>query len=215
MPPPSGLAKPVNLTDRVHVTPRYADFWSATSGSTSGLMPGDRITAKTESGLIVGEALVNNKGWFLLHVYGDDPTTNAVDGAQTGDKLVFEVNGVTAASTGNSAWNERQSSEISVFAAGSNPVPASFALLQNYPNPFNPSTTIQYRLPEAANVNLTVYNVLGQSVRTLVSGFQEAGTHTVEWDGRSDNGATVQSGIYFYRIDTPGYSEAKKMTLLK
>jgi hypothetical protein len=215
-PPPEGnLSKAVNINTRVTVTNRFSDFWSAADMSETGLRPGDVITAKTESGLLVGEALVNNKGWFLLHVYGDDKTTSHVDGAVPGEELTFEVNGVAAGVSGNARWAEQESNELTVFAAGANPLPTDFALLQNYPNPFNPSTTIQYRLAEASEVNLTIYNVLGQQVRSLVAGVKEAGTHTIEWDGRDDNGSTVQSGMYFYRIQTPSFTEAKKMTLLK
>ncbi|GAB4319606.1 MAG: hypothetical protein Kow0074_09310 [Candidatus Zixiibacteriota bacterium] len=209
------LAKAVNISTRVTVTNRFSDFWSAADMSETGLRPGDVITAKTETGLLVGEALVNDKGWFLLHVYGDDQTTSRIDGAVPGEELTFEVNGVAARVSGNINWTEQESNEVTVFAAGGSPVPTDYALLQNYPNPFNPSTTIQFRLPEASEVNLTIYNVLGQQVRSLVAGVKEAGTHTVEWDGRDDNGSTVQSGMYFYRIQTPSFTEARKMTLLK
>jgi hypothetical protein len=209
------LAKAVNLTSRVTVTNRFSDFWSAADMSETGLRPGDVITAKTATGLIVGEAMVNDKGWFLLHVYGDDMSTNRVDGARPGEALTFEVNGMAATVSGNTRWTEQESNEVTVFAAGANPLPTGYALLQNYPNPFNPSTNIQFRLPEASEVNLTIYNVLGQEVRSLVAGVKEAGTHTIEWDGRDDNGSTVQSGMYFYRLQTPSFTEARKMTVLK
>ncbi|MBD3299571.1 MAG: HYR domain-containing protein [candidate division Zixibacteria bacterium] len=214
-PPAGNLSKVVNRTGRVTVTNRFSDFWSATDMSETGLRPGDVITAKTGTGLLVGEAVVTDKGWFLLHVYGDDKTTSHIDGAVAGEELTFEVNGVTASVNGDTRWLDQESNEVTVFAAGANPVPTSYALLQNYPNPFNPSTTIQFRLPEASEVNLTIYNVLGQEVRSLITGVKEAGTHTVEWDGRDNNGSAVQSGMYFYRIQTPSFTEAKKMTLLK
>ena len=165
--------------------------------------------------MIVGEAVVNDKGWFLLHVYGDDKTTSHVDGAGNGEELTFEVNGMAASVSGNTRWNEQQSNQITVMATGGNPLPSDFALLQNYPNPFNPSTTIEFRLPEASQVSLTIYNVLGQQVRALVAGVKPSGTHTIEWDGRDDNGSTVQSGMYFYRLQTPSYTDSRKMTLLK
>ncbi len=215
-PPPAGnLSKVVNRTGRVTVTNRFSDFWSAADMSETGLRPGDVITAKTGTGLLVGEAVVNDKGWFLLHVYGDDQTTSHIDGAVSGEDLTFEVNGVAAGVNGDTRWLDQKSNEVTVFAAGAGPVPTSYALMQNYPNPFNPSTTIQFRLPEASEVNLTIYNVLGQEVRSLIAGVKEAGTHTVEWDGRDNNGSAVQSGMYFYRIQTPSFTEAKKMTLLK
>ncbi|HWR83092.1 MAG TPA: FlgD immunoglobulin-like domain containing protein [Candidatus Deferrimicrobium sp.] len=101
------------------------------------------------------------------------------------------------------------------FAEDSGPLPESFSLYQNTPNPFNPTTTITYALPSASNVDLVVLNVLGQTVRTLVSGHESAGLHEVEWDGRSNAGQSVSSGIYFYRLTSAGVSNTKKMLLMK
>ncbi len=94
--------------------------------------------------------------------------------------------------------------------------PAVFALANNYPNPFNPATTIQYALPQAADVELTVYNVLGQPVRTLVAEHQSAGRYVVEWDATNDSGHSLSSGMYFYRLQAGGaFREVKKMLLLR
>ena len=96
------------------------------------------------------------------------------------------------------------------------PATGSFALLdQNVPNPFNPETTIRYRLAEAGNVRLTIYNALGQTVRTLVDGYQSAGDRIVRWDGRDRLGQAVSSGLYFYRLDGAHLSEVRRMLLLK
>lgn len=100
---------------------------------------------------------------------------------------------------------------VSLTAAGDvADKPYSFALSQNYPNPFNPTTVISYSLPVAGHVNLTVYNVLGQTVSTLVDGYREAGPQTEEW-----NASDHSSGVYFYRITTTSNTETKKMMLLK
>ncbi len=94
--------------------------------------------------------------------------------------------------------------------------PAVFSLAANYPNPFNPQTTIQYALPQAADVGLTVYNVLGQPIRTLVAEHQAAGRYAVEWDATNDSGQSVSSGMYFYRLQAGGdFLDIKKMLLLK
>ena len=94
--------------------------------------------------------------------------------------------------------------------------PEVFSLANNYPNPFNPATTIKYALPQAADVELTVYNVLGQPVRTLVAEHQNAGRYVVEWDATNDNGHSLSSGMYFYRLQADGdFLETKKMLLLK
>jgi hypothetical protein len=102
-----------------------------------------------------------------------------------------------------------------VFYANTSSIPTAFALHQNSPNPFNPQTSIMFDMPVAGDVNVSVFNVLGQNVTNLVDGHMEAGTHEVIWNGKDRDGATVASGIYFYRIDTDQYSETKKMMLLK
>jgi len=95
--------------------------------------------------------------------------------------------------------------------------PEQFSLSQNYPNPFNSETTITYRLPQAAKVNLRVYNLLGQQVCTLVDELQKSGSYTAHWDGRDDQGLELPSGLYFYRlrVDRDKFVETKKMLLLK
>lgn len=93
------------------------------------------------------------------------------------------------------------------------PVPAP--AMSNYPNPFNPSTTIKFNLPQAGNVELTVYNVRGQKVRTLLNSTQSAGNHSVVFDGHSDNGNSLASGMYLYRLTAGGKSITNKMLMLK
>ncbi len=99
-------------------------------------------------------------------------------------------------------------------------LPKVFALAQNYPNPFNPSTQIKYQLPVMAQVKLTIYNMLGRRVRTLIDDEKPAGFYTVQWDGVNDRGVQAASGLYFYRIESKGVDRqsfvvTKKMLLLK
>jgi len=93
------------------------------------------------------------------------------------------------------------------------PVPSQ--LIGNYPNPFNPSTTIQYSLSETGRVKISVYNIKGQLVKTLINETKEAGHHTVVWNGDDSRAKKVSSGIYFYRMETMAGSLVKKMLLLK
>jgi hypothetical protein len=89
-------------------------------------------------------------------------------------------------------------------------------LSQNYPNPFNPSTTIAYNIMKQGNVDLTIYNVKGQKVRNLVNEIKPIGHYNVTWDGTSDNGSKVGSGVYFYRLESNGLKTVlRKMLLLK
>lgn len=91
-----------------------------------------------------------------------------------------------------------------------NDLPSEYALGQNYPNPFNPSTKISYYLPEKGLVNLSVFNMLGQKVTEIISGLQEAGEHSVEF-----NASGLNSGVYIYTLQVNGRSFTNKMTLLK
>ena len=93
--------------------------------------------------------------------------------------------------------------------------PEVFALGNNYPNPFNPATTIKYQLPQATDVRLEIFIVVGQVVRTLVADPQDAGRYTVQWDATNDGGQPLSSGIYFYRLQAGDFQEVNKMLLLK
>jgi len=93
--------------------------------------------------------------------------------------------------------------------------PVQYLLKQNYPNPFNPLTSIAFELPVDNDVCLTVYNMLGQKVRTLVNEHRPAGYYSVQWDGRDDFGKSLGSGIYFYRIKAGTFLKTNKMILLK
>jgi len=93
--------------------------------------------------------------------------------------------------------------------------PQGFALEQNFPNPFNPVTTLRYDLPENSYVNVTVYDMLGRQVRTLVNTTQDAGFRSVIWNATNDYGKPVSAGIYLYQIQAGEFVQTKKMVLLK
>ncbi|MCB0280864.1 MAG: T9SS type A sorting domain-containing protein, partial [Calditrichaeota bacterium] len=90
-----------------------------------------------------------------------------------------------------------------------------YKLAQNYPNPFNPVTTIKYQLKENTDVQLLIFNTLGQKVKTLVNAYQSANSYEVLWNGSNDNGRKVASGIYFYKLITANKVLTKKMVLIK
>ena len=94
-------------------------------------------------------------------------------------------------------------------------VPTKFALHPAYPNPFNPSTTISFDLPKREAVKLTVFDITGRVVRTLLDKQLAAGTHHVTWDGKNEAGHPVASGVYLFRLSTPDYRQTVKGTLLK
>ncbi|MBN1349773.1 T9SS type A sorting domain-containing protein [candidate division KSB1 bacterium] len=90
-----------------------------------------------------------------------------------------------------------------------------FDLAQNYPNPFNPITHIDYAVPKTAQVEISVFNSLGQKIKTLVNGKASAGLHTVQWDGTDEMGSVVSSGIYFYQIKADNFTKTHKMLMMK
>ena len=90
-----------------------------------------------------------------------------------------------------------------------------FKLSQNYPNPFNRGTIIQYNLRETQNVELVIYNILGQIVRNLINETQPKGRHQIVWDGADNNSLPVQSGVYFYRIKIGDQIQSKSMVFVK
>ena len=94
-------------------------------------------------------------------------------------------------------------------------VPTQFILFPNYPNPFNPSTTISFSLPKENRVELAIYSISGQRVRTLLSGRMSAGTYSSVWDGRDDSGRPVSSGVYLSRLTAGKNTAVRKMLLMK
>jgi hypothetical protein len=110
----------------------------------------------------------------------------------------------------NGAVHYSETATTALLAIAAGPIVTAYALEQNFPNPFNPSTTIQYSLPNAADVRLTVFNVLGQETATLVNENKPAGIHQVSFDG-----SRLSSGLYFYRLQAGPYVEMKKLVLLK
>ena len=150
---------------------------------------------QTDDGLRIvfaGAEAISGPG-ELLRVYGVGPTTAALV------RATFNNGGITGTTSG-----------LTSLAT-----PNAFALHPNVPNPFNPETTIRFELPQAATVRLEVFDILGQKVRTLVSSSLQAGTHSAVWHGRNDAGIQVGNGIYLYRIETDGFTQMRRMLLLK
>ena len=94
-------------------------------------------------------------------------------------------------------------------------MPEKFTLHQNYPNPFNPVTTLRYELPEQTHVNITIYDMLGRKVKTILNEQQSPGYKQLIWDASNDNGKPVSASIYLYQIQAGEYISTKKMVLLK
>jgi len=166
----------------------------------------------------------------LVAVSYDGPTSGTTSGTTAADGTVtlqangmkrppgewcFEVTDITHATltydpNSNVTTRSCESGDVNNANGGNQVVVKEYSLDPNWPNPFNPRTDIKFNLPRSSNVNLKVYNVRGQMVATLASGTMEAGSHVVTWDARQ-----YASGIYFYQLVTPEFSETRKMILLK
>ena len=107
------------------------------------------------------------------------------------------------------------SGTVSSVASSISSLPSEFALDQNYPNPFNPSTKIQFAIPASSHVSLKIYNSLGEEVATLVDNVMNAGTYSIEWNGKNHFNSTVASGVYFYRLTAGSFVQTKKMLMIK
>jgi len=95
------------------------------------------------------------------------------------------------------------------------PRPVEIALAQNTPNPFNPATTLRFALPHNGRVSLTIFDISGRLVRTLVDGRFDAGRHSAVWDGTDDAGRSVASGVYLYRLTADGRTLVRRLALLR
>jgi hypothetical protein len=105
--------------------------------------------------------------------------------------------------------------DVETLALDGIDLPNIFALHNNYPNPFNPTTKIRYDLPEDALVNITIYDLMGHSVRSLVNSRQSAGYRSIQWDATNNLGEPISAGMYIYTIQAGEFRQTKKMVLLK
>ncbi|MFO7895715.1 MAG: C10 family peptidase [Candidatus Cloacimonadales bacterium] len=150
------------------------------------IISGDGVMAWHDAGpRVEGGAYSRNTGWISV------PATNDFN---------FNIQAITISET---------------LEGEENVIQLQTSLESNYPNPFNPTTTISYNLAEEGEVELEIFNVKGQKVKTLVSEKQAAGTHSVVWNGKDNSGSNLSSGVYFYKLRSGSYTSTRKMILLK
>lgn len=182
------------------------------------------ITVDDGSGecLLDGDFIVSSDGAANPYIYFDSANQVLVVGGQDTIRVgeqIASVTGVYTYSFGTYKIELRSINDIGSTTGVVDAVtarPLRFSLEQNYPNPFNPTTYIQFELAQPRQVQLIIYNIFGQKVKTIVNRENyAAGTHTVFWDGTSESGLRVPSGMYIYRIKAGDFLEHKKMMLIK
>ena len=138
--------------------------------------------------------------------------SNPIDAEIIGNRIyVIEWSG------GRGLWEITlpQATTETAIAEAAGVVPEEFALAQNFPNPFNASTTIAFQLGLPSRVELSIYSINGQRVRTLISGSLPAGHHRLQWDGRNERGESVASGAYLYQLSAGDFVATRQLMLLK
>jgi hypothetical protein len=197
-----GYLLPINLAQTTGVLSVYAELDVDANVEVLG------VTGRLPQGWISSSKIENGKVMFAFA--GLEPLK---EGSIAYISLRLKDKEANATIFGNANLNDGYSAALNSVTVRE--IPSEFALSQNYPNPFNPTTSIKFAIPENANVQLNVYNMLGQKVRTIMDGMQDAGYYTVNWDGTNDLGSKVSSGIYIYRISAGKYNATMKMNLLK
>ena len=211
---PDGLVKSDVNTKELHwsVNPHLYEHNMTITATIENVLEGDVLSVFVDDEVRgVAEAThfpLTDSYTFNLMAYGETGEELKYRVYQSGrevelsSEISFEINGIV----GN---------DIEPVLLKTNQLPTEFGLLQNYPNPFNPSTVISYQLLDNSEVRLDVYNIQGQLIKTLVNTNLEVGYHTITWDGTNLNGESVASGVYFYSIQSDGFSSVKKMLLIK
>ncbi|MCX6158558.1 MAG: T9SS type A sorting domain-containing protein [Ignavibacteriae bacterium] len=179
--------------------------WTAVNNGLTG-----RVNALAVSGTNIFAGTVN-VGVFLS-------TNNGTSWVQKNQGLnaippvwsLLVANGYVYAGTWDQSVWRRSLTEIIVIKNISTEIPSAYSLSQNYPNPFNPTTNIKFNVAKLSDVKIVVYDVMGREVQTLVNESLKPGTYETSFDG-----GMLNSGVYFYRLITEGFTETKRMILIK
>jgi hypothetical protein len=172
-----------------------------------------------------GYAVINLTDAQMIDAYSfaDSPVREEMkergpedDPYPVGHWLPFPINQVRVSGSGEFNFSLTLSAGIYTSVGQSdNGVSRQFGVCQNYPNPFNPKTVVEYQLPHAAEVEISIFNLQGQKVATLVQGHQTAGSHKITWDGKNESGHRIASGAYLYQMKAGDFVQVKKMLFLR
>tara|TARA_E500000178_G_C16678501_1_gene598296 strand:- start:51 stop:617 length:567 start_codon:yes stop_codon:yes gene_type:complete len=184
---------------------------------------GDEIAAYANGEVVGATKVVDPNGVTVIAAWGGyDQYGIELPGYTDGDAIELRVWKHTTgeelyvtADLEGSYYGETPLTSGSATVHDMSAVPMDFVLNQNYPNPFNPSTQIEYSLPESGQVTLSIYDVSGRLVQTLVDGVVGSGYHTVTWNGKDSAGHTVSAGLYIYSLKSDQVTVTRKMVMMK
>jgi len=168
-----------------------------------------QITATPKAELKAGEGTVANLVFEITDPEVKEITINAVKTSKPDHELMFIYQTRDGDQVTGQTVKYPEFDGVTVALSNTTPLPTEYALSQNYPNPFNPTTTINFALAQAGDYELSIFNVLGQTVDKF-TGFSEQGVVSVEWDA-----SNRASGVYFYKLTSGDYTDTKKMMLVK
>ena len=187
------------------------DFWFQTN--VSNVVPTDAITYGSWhwQKIVVDGNSVSVTAWADGEAM-PDTATYSYEALTTTEGPSFIIVGVTDDDSSSvqidGIWYNETPAGLEISDEA--PIATRFELGQNYPNPFNPTTHIRFNIPETASTKLTIFNVMGEEVATLVNGVMQAGGHTVSW-----NASSMPTGVYFYQLESANFSQTKKLLLVK
>lgn len=175
--------------------------------------------ARNPFGQAVANGFLDNNGdvtWNSSLAGLDSDSDGVTNGAELQDAQGFWTIGQSQPGDVNLVSNPGDAgSTTDVVALEYSTLPDEFNLAQNYPNPFNPDTEIRFFLSKSSFVNLEIFNMRGQKIKTLISKSFSAGAFSANWDGTDDFGESVRSGVYMYRIQAEQFKDSKRMILMK
>jgi photosystem II stability/assembly factor-like uncharacterized protein len=205
----TGFATCYNLQHDEMSTWWWSTIFQTTDAGCSWLMQalgrggaGNRKLGDSGGGLKVG-------GWRVTAQLLAEDSVQTINASRLNGIFFSDAHTGTVVGDGGTIYRTVTGGVVGVHHVTAD-IPKRFLLLQNYPNPFNPSTTIRYSLPQRSHVTLTVFNILGQQVATLVNETRNAGVHEAEFDG-----AGLSSGLYFYRLQAGDFIQTKKFLIVK
>lgn len=189
--------------------PDYANF---TTAGTNGIPAGTGSQAYIRFNIQVDYSTSGTTGQLCIDSVGATET-----GGGTDWDWLFPPEYAPVTFNGPYCWTiiNLSPADVELIQNDDQQLPEDFELGQNYPNPFNPSTKFDFALPNKSQVNIAIYNVLGQKVKTLADAEYAAGRYTVDWDGTDDYGSAAATGIYFYKMTADNFQNTKKLMLLK